>query len=65
MVDLDGGYMVARFYTRDDYLKALNGGPCTVMGYYLIISTWRPNFDPSEVVNPTTLVWVRIPKLPL
>lgn len=60
MVDLDGGYMVARFYT-----KALNGGPCTVMGYYLIISTWRPNFDPSEVVNPTTLVWVRIPKLPL
>lgn len=55
LVDLDGGYMVARIYTGEDYLKVLNGGLWTVIGYYLTISKWHPNFDPSEVVNPTTL----------
>lgn len=65
LVDLDGEYMVARFFTKDDYLKVLTGVPWTVMGHYLTISKWRPNFDSSSHHSSTTLAWVRIPKFPL
>lgn len=36
-----------------------------VMGNYLTISKWRPNFSPSNNVIAGTLVWVRFPGLTL
>lgn len=36
-----------------------------VMGNYLTISKWRPNFSPSDNVIASTLVWVRFVGLPL
>lgn len=57
--------MAARFYSREDYLKVLCGGPWVVMGYYLAISKRRPNFDLSENKVHTILVWVRVLKLHL
>lgn len=57
--------MAARFYSREDYLKVLSGGPWVVMGYYLAISKRRPNFDLSENKVHTILVWVRVLKLHL
>lgn len=57
--------MVARFYSRQDYLKVLSGGPWMVLGHYLTITKWRPNFKPSTMEVHTTLAWVRFPTLPL
>lgn len=57
--------MVAHFYTKEDYLKVLTRGPWIVLGHYLTISKWRPNFYPSCEHTPSTLAWIRVPKLPL
>lgn len=65
LVDIDKGYIVARFYTQEDYYRVLNGGPWMVMGNYITITKWRPNFSPSEHVLTRTLVWVRFTALPL
>lgn len=59
LIDIEQGFIVARFYSREDYLKVLEGGPWTVFGHYLTISKWRPNFNPSDHSITTTLVWVR------
>lgn len=57
--------MVVRFYSQADYYKVLNGGSWMVMGNYITITKWRPNFSPSDHVLISTLVWVRFPQLPL
>lgn len=57
--------MIARFYSREDYTLVLNGGPWMVMGHYLTIIKWRPNFVPSDQHVSTTLVWILFPKLPM
>lgn len=43
----------------------LRGGPWMVLGHYITITKWRPNFTPSETTAMNTLVWVRFPQLPL
>lgn len=65
LIDLDKGYLVARFYSREDYLRVINGGPWLVLDHYLTISKWKPNFKPGEAELRTTLVWLRFPLLPL
>lgn len=36
-----------------------------VMGHYLTVAKWRPNFQPSSEMISTTLVWIRFSKLPI
>lgn len=36
-----------------------------VMGHYLTVSKWRPNFVPSDNEITMTLVWLCSPTLPL
>lgn len=65
LIDLEHGFFLARFFSREDYLRVLEGGPWTVMGHYLTIAKWRPNFRPSVEKISTTLVWIRFPELPI
>lgn len=36
-----------------------------VLGHYITISKWRPNFKSKETTVQTTLAWVRIPTIPV
>lgn len=65
LVDMQKGHLVARFYSKEDYIKVLEGGPWMVLGHYLAISMWRPNFVPFDTDVSTTLVWVRFPNIPI
>lgn len=65
LIDLDKGFFVARFFSRADYLKALEGGPWLVLGHYLMVSKWRPNFVPSDAGVATTRVWIRLTRVPI
>lgn len=47
LIDIEHGFFLARFFSREDYKKVLEGGPRTIMGHYLTIAKWRPNFRPS------------------
>lgn len=64
LIDLEGGYFVVRFFTRADYLHVLEGGPWIILGHYLIVMCWRPNFRPSRQQISTTLIWVQLRELP-
>lgn len=36
-----------------------------MIGHYLTLSKWRPNFKPGNNEVQTTMVWLRFPQLPL
>lgn len=65
MIDMENDYFLARFYKREDYFYVLEGGPWIVMGHYLTVAKWKPNFRSSDGNMQTTLVWVRFPDLPI
>lgn len=52
IIALDHGYVVVRSYSKVDYLKVLTKGPWIVLGHYLIVTTWRPNFCPQQPPLP-------------
>ena len=41
------------------------GGPWFVVGHYLSIRSWEPNFKPSSACVSLVAVWVRLLKLPI
>lgn len=65
LIDMAKGFIIARFYSQQDYLKVLEGGPWMVLGSYLTISKWRSNFTPNDHIGSSTLVWIRIPNIPI
>lgn len=56
---------MARFFSRSNYYRVLEGGLLIILGHYLTVTKWRPNFRLSMESIQSTLVWIRFPKLPL
>lgn len=56
MLDLDLGFYLLRFYSKKDYLHVLEGGPWVILGHYLTVSKWKPEFRPSTASISSTLV---------
>lgn len=65
ITSIDKGYMIARFYSKADYMKVLNGGSWMILGHYLLLTKWRPNFKVMESEANSTLIWIRLSELPL
>ncbi|CAL1390162.1 unnamed protein product [Linum trigynum] len=59
------GFYSARFSTEHDYVRALNGGPWMIEDHYVLTRTWRRGFEPGEEELSHTLVWARLPKIPM
>lgn len=62
---LDNDFYMVRFRSKDEYERVLHGGPWIILGHYLTIQKWHPNFDPDTTNITKTLTWVRLPKLPI
>lgn len=65
IIDLEEGFYVVRFYNPEDYWHVLNNGPWIIQGHYLTITKLRPGFHPFTNHVSSTLVWARVPRLPL
>ncbi|KAI5656398.1 hypothetical protein M9H77_25191 [Catharanthus roseus] len=65
MIDLEQGYAVVRFYSREYYLHVLGEGPWIMMGHYLTMARWHPNLRPLLNVITSTLAWIRLPDIPV
>lgn len=63
LTDLEGNFYIARFFSRNDYLRVLEGGHWLVMGHYLTVTKWRPRFQPSTTTISSTMVWVQFPSI--
>ncbi|KAL8128646.1 LOW QUALITY PROTEIN: hypothetical protein V2J09_017801 [Rumex salicifolius] len=65
IMDLPNGYYVIRFETKRDYYHALDDGPWTIFGHYLITKEWSPLFNPEKDVLTTASTWVQVETLPI
>lgn len=65
LTDLAEGYYVVRFFSWEDYLHVLEGGPWLILGHYLTVMKWSPKFHPTAESIASKLVWVRFPRFPL
>lgn len=59
------GFFVVRFYSKEDYIHVLTEGPWIILGHYLKMSKWRPNFPPFFEAIYSIMVWIRLPELPI
>ncbi|OMO86069.1 hypothetical protein COLO4_21322 [Corchorus olitorius] len=63
--DLGLGCYVAKFASKEDLVKVLCNGPYRVLDHCLLVQRWKPNFRPSTTSFDSTLVWIRLPELPI
>ena len=59
------GFVIEQFDTHKDMDFALNEEPRFWGRVRLFITPWFSNFDATNMVVTTLLVWIRLPNLPL
>ncbi|XP_008811730.2 uncharacterized protein LOC103722817 [Phoenix dactylifera] len=59
------GLMTLRFGSEDDREVTMGVGPWLVAGQLLAMEKWLPDFNPGTHIVSRTVVWVRLPKLPM
>lgn len=57
--------MLVRFPSPSDMTKVINEGPWFIGPNFIAIRKWEPEFDSTKAVVSTTVVWVRLPGLPV
>lgn len=62
--DLGHGFLVMKFYQREDRNRVLRDGPWFVNQQFLTICTWKPYFCPAKASFSSVAVWIRLPGLP-
>lgn len=65
IIDLEGGFYAVRFYRKEHYDTAIQGGPWLIQGHYIAVKKWKPMFSPAKEEISHILAWVRLPQIPL
>ncbi|KAL7246982.1 hypothetical protein ACSBR2_001986 [Camellia fascicularis] len=65
IIDIGEGYYLVRFACKADYLHVLLDGPWVILGHYLTVNKWRPDFHPVANELLSTMVWIRFPGVPI
>lgn len=65
VIDLNHGYFVVRLSNSMDFQHVLDGGPWIIMGHYLVVQQWKPEFIPADDDLGKVAVWIRIPDFPV
>ncbi|CAI9113041.1 OLC1v1013568C1 [Oldenlandia corymbosa var. corymbosa] len=63
-MDLERGYVLAKFTKKEDMVDVLQKAPWLVGDSYLYIQQWDTSFDAATHVISSTTVWARLPGLP-
>ncbi|KAI8534637.1 hypothetical protein RHMOL_Rhmol10G0105800 [Rhododendron molle] len=66
VIELGYNFYIIWFESMEDYMKVFCGGPWTILGHYLGVRKWEPNFRAWEAKEiATARVWVRFLRLPI
>ncbi|KAK4734727.1 hypothetical protein R3W88_008988 [Solanum pinnatisectum] len=57
-------FYIAKFNKPENMQKTLHEGPWFVIGSFLSVRRWEPNFVPNETMEYHTAIWMRLPQLP-
>lgn len=63
LVDVENGYFLAKLQNKEDFERALRGGPWIVYGQYLTVQPWTIDFDTNQAYPNLVMAWVRFPGL--
>ncbi|KAK5842883.1 hypothetical protein PVK06_005299 [Gossypium arboreum] len=58
--DVENKYFLVKFHGLEDYEKVLTQGSWIVLGQYLTVQPWTPDFNPLKPFLSIAMVWVRI-----
>lgn len=64
-IDLENEYFLVSFKTEGDVQFVLAQGPWIIMGHYLIVQPWSPQFDSSKEKIESIIAWIRLPGMAL
>ncbi|CAN1216494.1 hypothetical protein LINPERPRIM_LOCUS626 [Linum perenne] len=64
-LDVGCSYFVAKFSSRADWLTVISGGPYLIVGCFLALRQWSPDFVPSTERVSSIVALIRFAELPL
>lgn len=64
LINIGWDFFIAKFNRQENMEKAIQGGPWFILGNFLSVRHWEPNFAPQESTITYTTIWVRLPQLP-
>lgn len=65
LINLQNDFFLVRFYEPKDYDCVFYEGPWMILGHYITIQRWKPEFRPFEESIKRVAAWIRIPNLPI
>ncbi|KAL9419862.1 hypothetical protein AB3S75_037595 [Citrus x aurantiifolia] len=65
VVDLENNFFLIRLQSYEDVEYALTEGPWVIMGHYLTVQPWSPQFDSKVNKLDTVNAWIRLPGMPM
>ncbi|KAJ1392760.1 hypothetical protein SESBI_35587 [Sesbania bispinosa] len=65
LIDLENEYFLIRFSASEDYDMVFEDGPWMILGHYVVVQKWQPNFFPWEDELRRVAVWIRVLGLPM
>ena len=63
IIDLGNDYFLIRFNNKKDVEYALTEGPWTLMGHYLSVQKWSPDFDVVNNKIDRIVAWIRLSEM--
>ena len=58
VIELENNYFLVRFRNAGDALDALTRGPWIILGHYLTVQQWTPEFDSKVTDFEYVNVWI-------
>lgn len=65
LIDLGYEYYTIKFLKEENMKKAFYKGLWFINGLFLSIKHWQPNFVASTTKETYSMIWLRLPKLPI
>lgn len=65
VIDLGNNFYLVWFRNESDAHHALTQGPWTILGHYLTVQQWNPQFDSTNDKIDSIVAWIRLPGMPL
>lgn len=64
IIDLGRYLFLIKLKKVENFHRALHEGPWSIGKFFLTVRRWESKFSTSQVVLPSTAIWVRLQKLP-
>ena len=65
IIDLDNGYYLVRFCSKNAVEFVRTQGPWVTLGHYLTVQQWTPHFDCFNEKIDKIVAWIRLLGMPL